>query len=168
MTTAVLLFSALLYANPSPQSPSAPVPRDTVPIATDTSITGIAPAVSIIAQPGSPLSRGDTVRRRPKAIEVSDAYALRLRIHHYSSFAMLPLFALQSISGNQLYQSGGEDPSWAKSTHSVSAFGLGTVFTVNTVTGLWNLWDSRGTPDGRVKRWLHSGLLLASDAGFAY
>lgn len=113
----------------------------------------------------------DTVRRRPRATEVSDAYEIRLRIHRYASYATVPLFLLQSVAGNQLFQadkSGAERPSWAKSTHSLGAAGLGALFTVNTVTGLWNLWESRDNEQGRGKRLLHSGLMLASDAGFAY
>ena len=113
----------------------------------------------------------DTVRRRPRAIEVSDAYALRLKIHRYASYTVIPLFALQSVAGNQLYQadqSGAERPGWAKTTHSAGAAGLGALFTVNTVTGLWNLWDSRSNEVGRTKRWLHSALMLGSDAGFTY
>ena len=109
-----------------------------------------------------------TPRRRPKAVEVSDAYAMRLRIHKYASYATIPLFAAQTIAGNQMYQSGGDDPSWAKSTHSLGAAGLGALFTVNTVTGVWNLWDSRGVSEGRAVRLVHSALMLASDAGFAY
>jgi len=109
-----------------------------------------------------------TPRRRPRAVEVSDAYALRLRIHKYASYATIPLFAAQTIAGNQMYQSGGDDPSWAKSTHSLGAAGLGALFTVNTVTGVWNLWDSRGVSEGRAVRLVHSALMLASDAGFAY
>jgi hypothetical protein len=109
-----------------------------------------------------------TPRRRPKAVEVSDAYAMRLRIHKYASYATIPLFAAQTIAGNQMYQSGGDDPSWAKSTHSIGAAGLGALFTVNTVTGVWNLWDSRGVSEGRTVRLVHSALMLASDAGFAY
>ena len=113
----------------------------------------------------------DTVRRRPQAIEVSDAYETRLRIHRYASYTMIPLFALQSIAGNQLYEAdrtGGEKPSWAKSTHVAGATGLAALFTVNTVTGAWNLWESRSNPSGRTKRWIHSILMLASDAGFTY
>ena len=110
----------------------------------------------------------DTLRRRPRAVEVSDAYALRLRIHHYGSYALVPLFALQTVAGNQLYQSGGSTPDWAKSLHRVGAGGLGALFGINTVTGLWNLWDSRDVAQGRTRRLLHSGLMLASDAGFAY
>ena len=36
------------------------------------------------------------------------------------------------------------------------------------MTGLWNLRESREDSGGRTKRLLHSGLLLASDAGFTY
>jgi hypothetical protein len=109
-----------------------------------------------------------TPRRRPRAVEVSDAYALRLRIHHYASYTMIPLFAAQAIAGNQMYQSGGADPAWAKSLHGVGAGGLAALFTVNTVTGVWNLWESRGVTQGRTVRLVHSALMLASDAGFTY
>ncbi len=113
----------------------------------------------------------DTTPRRAKAIEVSDAYELRLRIHRYASYTMLPLFAVQSVAGNQLFQadkSGAQPPSWAKSVHSAGAAGLGALFTLNTVTGLWNLWESRSNEVGRTKRLLHSALLLGSDAGFTW
>jgi hypothetical protein len=113
----------------------------------------------------------DTVRRRAKATEVSDLYEIRLRIHRYASYSTIPLFLAQTIAGNQLYQadqSGARKPKWAKSVHSAGAVGLGALFSLNTLTGLWNLWDTRGESEGRTKRWLHSGLMLASDAGFAY
>lgn len=110
----------------------------------------------------------DTVRRRPRAIEVSDSYELRLRIHRYASVTMVPLFVAQSVAGNQLYVNGGPNPAWAKTLHNAGAAGLGVLFTVNTVTGLWNLWESRDIEAGRTKRWLHSGFMLASDAGFTY
>jgi hypothetical protein len=109
-----------------------------------------------------------TPRRRPRAVEVSEGYELRLRIHRYASYATVPLFAAQSIAGNQMYQSGGSDPSWAKSLHTVGAGGLAALFTVNTVTGVWNAWESRGVSEGRTARLIHGALMLASDAGFAY
>ena len=111
------------------------------------------------------------VRRRPAAVEVSDAYAVRLRIHRYASYTMVPLFIVQSVAGNQLFQadkSGVVRPDWASALHSGGATALGAVFTINTVTGLWNLWESRDNEVGRTKRLLHSALLLASDAGFTY
>ena len=114
-------------------------------------------------------SETDTIpRRRPRAVEVSDAYELRLRIHRYASYTMIPLFAAQAISGNQMYVSGGPDPSWAKTTHNLSAGGLAALFTVNTVTGVWNLWESRDQSEGRTAKLVHSAFMLASDAGFTY
>jgi hypothetical protein len=111
----------------------------------------------------------DTVpRRRRKAIEVSDWYERRLRIHRYGAYATLPLFVFQAAAGNELYQKGSGAPGWARNGHRVGATALATVFTVNTVTGLWNLWDSRAVPQGRTRRAIHTVLMLASDAGFAY
>lgn len=114
------------------------------------------------------VAAGDTATRRPRAVEVSDGYARRLRIHRYASYTMIPLFAVQSVAGNQLYQSGSSEPRWAKTLHGVGAGGLGALFAVNTVTGVWNLWESRATTEGRTARLLHAGLMLAADAGFTY
>src|SRR6476661_2740188 len=70
-------------------------------------------------------SEPDTIpRRRPRAVEVSDAYELRLRIHRYASYTMIPLFVAQTVAGNQLYQTGGGDPSWALTMHRIGAGGL--------------------------------------------
>ena len=139
-------------------------------------VTGVAAPETLAVAAFTPDSSAtfvvrDTVRRRPRAVEVSDAYATRLRIHRYASYTMIPLFAIQSVAGNQLYQAdrtGAEKPGWAKATHAAGATGIAALFTVNTVTGVWNLWESRGNETGRTKRWVHSILLLASDAGFAY
>jgi hypothetical protein len=119
------------------------------------------------------VSPDDTVpvRKRAKAVEMSDAYELRLQIHRYAAYSVIPLFVVQSVAGNQLYQadkSGAERPGWAKGTHSLGAAAIGGVFTLETVTGLWNLWESRDNEVGRTRRFAHSALLLASDAGFTY
>ena len=138
--------------------------------------TGAGPAFRGDSLPSCPAGtveacrqEADTIpRRRPRAIEVSDAYALRLRIHRYASYTMIPLFVAQAVAGNQLYQTGGGDPSWAKSVHRIGAGGLAALFTVNTVTGVWNLWESRAVSEGRTAKLVHSALMLASDAGFTY
>lgn len=146
-------------------------PRDTaLPPAVTSDSLAPATAGPVVR---SVLERPDTVpvRRRPRAIEVSDAYATRLRIHHLASYPMIPLFLVQSVAGNQLYvadQTGSPRPGWASTAHSAGAAGLGALFTINTVTGLWNLWDSRDQPEGRGRRVLHSVLMLASDVGFTY
>lgn len=136
-----------------------------------TAQSAFAPAGVTAPSADSVVAPADTTPRRKKSVEVSDAYEIRLRIHRYASYTMLPLFAVQSVAGNQLFQadkSGAERPGWAQNVHSAGAAGLGALFTLNTVTGLWNLWESRDNEVGRTKRLLHSALLLASDAGFAW
>jgi hypothetical protein len=110
----------------------------------------------------------DTPRARPRAIEVSDWYGRRLTIHRRLSYTVIPIFAAQWIAGERIYKHGYEAPTWAKTTHRAGATALAGIFTVNTVTGLWNLWDSRHTPEGRTLRTVHALSMLAADAGFTY
>ena len=115
---------------------------------------------------------------RLKAIEYSDAYAVRLKIHEIASYAELPLFAAEYLLGEKLLRDqrndvnqGGEDGgsrSSARGAHSAVAAGLGVLFTVNTVTGGWNLYESRKDPSGRTRKWLHTITMLAADAGFLW
>jgi hypothetical protein len=113
------------------------------------------------------LTVSDTPRVRRHAIEYSDAYNTRLTIHRWGSYTMLPLFASEYYLGDRLLN-GTNVPGWYKGAHVTVATGLGALFTVNTVTGLWNLWDSRKDPAGRTLRYLHTGLMLAADAGFVW
>ena len=136
--------------------------------------TARAPAPDSIGGPvQSSLALGmmvpaDTVRRRPRAVEVSDWYERRLRIHRYGAYLTYPLFALTAVSGAQLYDDPRNGAPWAKNSMRYGATALATVFTSNTVTGLWNLWDSRSVSKGRTQRYLHTLLMIASDAGFSY
>lgn len=106
------------------------------------------------------------VVRRPLAVEYSDAYYTRLTIHRIGSYTMLPLFAAEYSLGQNLIQDA-SPPTWMKPTHALVAGGIGVLFGVNTITGVWNLWDSRKDSEGRTRRIVHSVLMLASDAGFA-
>jgi hypothetical protein len=112
----------------------------------------------------------DTVRRRPraKAVELSDWYARRLALHRALTYSVVPLFVFQSIAGNQVWQAAGSAPTWAKTGHRAGATALAGVFGVNTVTGVWNLWEARSIEEGRTRRYAHTLLMLASDAGFTY
>lgn len=110
----------------------------------------------------------DTPRARPRAVEVSDWYGRRLTIHRTLSYTVLPIFAVQWAAGERIYKHGNEAPAWARTTHRAGATALAGIFTVNTVTGLWNLWDSRHTPEGRTLRTFHALSMLAADAGFTY
>ncbi|HEY9227386.1 MAG TPA: hypothetical protein VIP11_12105 [Gemmatimonadaceae bacterium] len=80
----------------------------------------------------------------------------------------LPVFALQYAAGDQLYRKGSDAPAWAKTGHRVGATTLAGIFTVNTVTGAWNWWDSRKASNGRVLRTVHALSLLGADAAFTY
>jgi hypothetical protein len=107
------------------------------------------------------------ITRRPKAIQYSDWYARRLLVHRIGSYTMIPLFAAEWSLGQNLLQDQ-DPPSWMRGTHQGVAVAIGALFTVNTVTGLWNLWDSRQDPAGRTRRYLHTAAMLASDAGFIW
>jgi hypothetical protein len=109
--------------------------------------------------------------RRRKAVEISDAYATRLKIHYIASFATLPIFAAQAIVGEQLYnqlRTGAPISSSLKATHEAIAVTLGALFVTNTVTGSMNWWETRHNPKGRTWRTIHGALMLLADAGFAY
>ena len=108
----------------------------------------------------------DTQPRRRHAVEYSEWYSRRLTIHRIGSYTMLPLFGAEYVLGNQLLH--GNQGSGMKPAHVAVATGIGALFTVNTATGVWNLWDSRSDPAGRTRRTVHAIALLASDAGFVW
>lgn len=105
-----------------------------------------------------------TTTRRPRAFEYSDAYVVRRKIHKYASFATLPLFGVEYVLGNKLW----DDPVNAsvRDAHGAIATAIAGLFAVNTVTGVWNLWEGRKDPNGGKKRVIHSILMLGADAGF--
>jgi hypothetical protein len=107
-------------------------------------------------------------RRRPKAIEVSDWYSRRLTIHRYMAYSTIPLFGIESIAGEELLRKSAAAPTWAKTMHRAGATALVGTFTVNTVTGLWNWWDSRSVPQNRILRTAHAASMLVADAAFSY
>lgn len=99
----------------------------------------------------------------PVAFEYSDGYRLRAKIHKLASFATLPLFGAEAIVGQSLYS----DPTdGKKNAHLAIAGGMGALFAVNTVTGVWNLVEARKDPVHRTRRMAHGLLMLAADAGF--
>jgi hypothetical protein len=100
----------------------------------------------------------------PKAVVYSDGYNVRLKIHRYLSWSTIPLMVGQGVVGQKLYNGSGGGT--LRSVHSSLAAATGVLFGVNTVTGVWNLWESRNDPNGRKKRWIHSVLMLAADAAF--
>jgi hypothetical protein len=97
------------------------------------------------------------------AIEHSDAYQTRAKIHKYASFATLPLFAAELALGQSL--DGSNDSK--KGAHAVIGAGIVGLFGVNTVTGAWNMFgEGRQEPEGRTLRLVHGLLMMAADVGF--
>jgi hypothetical protein len=162
MFLAVALIQALAGA---PAVVPAIAPADTTPI-----IGPIADPAGIRA----PAFDADTtIPRRRKAVDVSDAYAMRLKIHYIASYATIPIFAAQAIVGEQLYNAENSvnstrGSSNLRAAHTGIALALGGLFAVNTVTGAWNWWETRNNPQGRAWRTIHAALMVAADGGFAY
>ena len=136
---------------------TAPPPAPVMAIAAAPGFARYDPGTGVMAQ--------DTGRKR--AVEHSDFYYKRLAVHRYASYATLPLFVTEYFLGQSLFNNPGEGGS-TRSAHAAVAGGIGVLFGVNTVTGVWNLWDSRHDEDGRTRRYLHSFLMLAADAGFVW
>jgi hypothetical protein len=131
-------------------------PSDTTPTVVSTAVSADVAALE------------DTVRRRKKAVEMSDWYYRRLIVHRYTAYSTLPVFAAQWAAGKRLFDESRDAPTWAKTTHRVGATYLAGAFTVNTVTGLWNLWDSRSVEQGRLLRTIHALTMVGADAAFTY
>jgi hypothetical protein len=173
------LCIALLLQTAAPPAPvAAPSSGDTTRVAAPDSTVrrdsastapgGLAPVFDARLMPNARYAvLQDTLRKRRRAVSYSDAYYTRLQIHRYGSYVELPVFAAEWWLGNKLTSTDEIPGSWVKPTHATVAGVLGALFTVNTVTGVWNLYESRHDTEDRALVWSHSALMLASDAGFA-
>src|SRR5579862_4820701 len=88
---------------------------------------------SAFQQPGA-----DAQPLHAAAIEHSNAYQTRARIHKYASFATLPLFGIETALGQSLYNNSTADS--RRGLHAAVGAGIVGLFGVNTVTGAWNLF----------------------------
>ena len=171
LLTASLAF-VLAGAPAERAAPPAESPSDTTFVARVTqpadSLRAIDLRVGHLAADTILTFPGDTVRPRVKAVELSDWYYRRLEIHQWGSYVMVPLFGLQYIAGRRLFDDPANAPTWAKTGHRVGATLIAGVFTVNTVTGAWNLWDNRSVPEHRWLRYTHALSMLGADAAFTY
>jgi hypothetical protein len=138
---------------------------------------GILGICAQLALAGAPARAIDTLATRvaapvdtprTRAVEVSDWYGRRLTLHRWLSYTTYPLFAFQYAAGRQKWDRGDAAPAWAKDGHVIGATAIATVFTANTVTGVWNLIESRHVEDGRTRRYLHGASMLVADAGFTW
>jgi hypothetical protein len=103
---------------------------------------------------------------RPKAIEYSDAFETRAKIHRYASFATLPLFATELALGQSVYNAADPRTSATRNAHIAVGTAITGLFAVNTVTGVWNMWESRNDPSHHKLKLIHGILMLGADAGF--
>jgi hypothetical protein len=100
------------------------------------------------------------------AVEHSDAYRTRAKIHKIASFATLPLFAAEVALGQSIYNTAAVS-SGNRSAHIAVGTGIIGLFAVNTVTGAWNMFgEDRQESKGRSLRLVHALLMMAADAGF--
>lgn len=150
-------------ADTAPVAPP-PVVREAPSLAP--TIEAIAPATFQDARfdPGIQAAFADTTRKR--SIEYSDGYYVRLKIHQYASWAMLPFFIGSYATGSDLINNGNNASSFSKDWHGVFAGATAALFAVNTVTGVWNLVESRHDPAGRTRRWVHAIAMFVAEAGF--
>jgi hypothetical protein len=126
----------------------------------------VLPAYVASVEPAMAVADSEQHRQRPRPIEYSDAYFVRLKIHYIASFATLPLFVAEYFVGRSLYNNPDSASRSLRGWHNNLALAIGGLFTLNTVTGLWNMWESRHDPAGRARRYIHGFSMLAADAGF--
>jgi hypothetical protein len=131
-------------------------------VAADAAAPTISDRIASLATPELVAQSAPTPR--PMAIEYSDGYHTRMKIHKYASFATLPLFVSQYFVGQKLYDGTGSDGT--RSAHKALVAGTAALFAVNTVTGIWNQREARKDPHGRNRRRLHGLLMAVADAGF--
>ncbi|MFN8652226.1 MAG: hypothetical protein U0133_10020 [Gemmatimonadales bacterium] len=171
MIATLLLAAALGIPDTIPPAP--------VPDSAATSVVSLAPRLDNLSLLGASLNapqpimqawvedttQGDsTPRRRHKAIQHSDGYYIRLKIHRLASWLTVPLFAAQYLAGRELWNNP-DSHGLARDAHGPLATAIAGLFAVNTVTGVWNLVEARKDPKP-ARRWVHGLLMIAADAGF--
>ena len=122
-------------------------------------------SVTAWAQDPQAPAAGQSAPVHAGAVTYSDGYLLRAKIHKYSSFATLPLFATEYALGQSIYN----DPSGTetkKGLHVAVGTGIISLFGVNAVTGVWNMLEDRHNPQGHKLRLVHGILMLTANAGF--
>ena len=122
------------------------------------------PIADAITAEGAILA-ADPQDARPVAITYTEAHGTRARIHKYSSWATLPLMATEFALGESLYNDPSALTGAQKGIHGAVGAGLIAFFGVQSVTGVWNLLDSKNAP-GHTKRLVHGLLMLAAEGGF--
>lgn len=132
------------------------------PPVTESALPAVASAAS--SRVPSPVELARSIP--PQDDERSAWYYRRLKVHRLSSYAMLPLFAVQYAAGAELYENGGEGADWAEAWHGVGAAAIAGLFAVNVATGVPNLVEIWHEPRDRRRRLFHASAMLIAAAGF--
>ena len=140
------------------------IAQDVIEIDAPLTIASATPLADAIAIEGTKLA-SDPQDARPAAIEYSEAHETRAKIHKYSSWATLPLMATEFALGESLYNDPNGPTSAQKGIHGAVGTALIAFFGVQSVTGVWNLVESKEAP-GHTKRLVHGLLMLAAEGGF--
>ncbi len=176
---AALALEPRLARAQAPVVPAAPIADSARAPAPDSMTSAATAAPGAVRGYGVGLGRGPAAQAdttpRARAVEYSEGYARRLAVHRYASYTMVPLFAAQYALGDRLlgqksdlFAGRRREPvdDGLRTAHNVTAAGVGALFAVNTVTGVWNLYEARNDPSGRRRRTTHVLTMLAADAGF--
>ncbi len=137
----------------------------------DTAAAGAEPLLTVQeAERRAALPTDTTPKRRTRvqSVEYSDAYGTRVTWHRWFSYAIIPLFGAQYVLGEQLMENQRGASDGVKIGHRAIATATAGLYTFNTVTGIWNLWEGRNDPSGRTRKWVHAALFAVADAGFVY
>jgi hypothetical protein len=132
----------------------------------DTVITPVASSITIPTSTLPSSSTSITNAAPQPSITHSSQYYYALAVHRDISYAMIPLFGVQYAMGRRLIKGGA--PTWVRTTHIVGFHVLGAMAVVNTATGIVNVIATRKEKPDRLRRIIHTSLMLAGDAGFAY
>ena len=132
------------------------------------SFSGLEAKEFELAALSNPVSAADPAQTASssKSSSLSNGYFTRRKIHKYTSFATLPLLAAEAIVGQKLLNESNPEDSSLRSAHSGLAAGMGVLFGVETVTGVWNMLESRKISPAHKKHMFHGILMFAADAGF--
>lgn len=98
--------------------------------------------------------------------EYSDGYRTRAKIHKWSSWAMLPMFGVEAYLGQKMFNDVTYATDGRRAIHRSVAWGIGSLFVLNTATGIPNLVESRRDPNKSDLNLIHGVLMLVADAGF--
>jgi len=158
---------------PLPAPLVVPPPAPAVAVAAELQPDGAVSAGPVLTARFTPLPlpalpAGMTLLPAPRdtVIEYSAAYYRRLDIHRWGSYAMLPLFAFQYAAGRELFDKSSTAPAWAREGHGIAATGVAALFGVNTVTGVWNLYEGWNDPQEHGRKVFHAAMMMLADAGF--